>query len=214
MKLAPFCFLQLPNVFRFARRLGCGLLTALLLLLAPRSADAQLTVTANITATGTATVPEGSIGNYQDNVTISVSSVLVQKPDPKQPSGAWIVVSSNYNVSVSGSASDPANGESWTYSEASDDFFSPDLVYDTDLENGKVCFFTGQVEFSPIEPSVATNPSTETDDPQALDWLGSAWQAMANDANTTLEVPTNGVAFSVSGSAHRNQRIDRRRTRA
>ncbi len=177
-------------------------LSALLLFVAG-PAGAQLTVSASITATGSATVPEPPDGVYQDNVMITASGVLVQEPNPKQLNGGWIFVSSNYSVSVSGSANDPASGQSWTYTDASPDYFSPDLLYDTDfLMNGLISFYTGQIEFGPAEPWVNINPSTETEDPQALDSLGTAWQDMLGDTNATLAVPTNGQAFSVSGAAH------------
>jgi hypothetical protein len=162
-------------------------------LLVPVSSSAQmpgdqLTVTADINAQGTASlsIPGES---YSDNVAIAAHGLLV-KQWFAQPTNNWVDISSNYAVSVSGSGSDSGSGESWTYSDANPDYFSIDV--DIFLDQGQLSLY------APPMPWVVISPDTITVQTDGLEVLGAAWDKFQEGLLTS---PTNGQAFSVSGSS-------------
>jgi len=177
------------------KRLPVRRFLALVLLvgvLAPGARAQKITAVANASWTYSGYLVFGSSGTEEDNLNVSMYEQVVEQPDTN---GNWIVVSTNYNISVTGNGSDPF-GDSWTWvgnpTDSINDGAGVQLEFDD--SNPTHPFDFGWVTLYLFPPEV------ETDPPNA----GTLFSLpLVNFAQDTFTVATNG-AVSVSGSETTN----------
>jgi hypothetical protein len=178
-----------------------ALLAACLLpnVVAAQAQQDQLTLTADITATGRATTSLPGVVDYHDNLSVTAHGLLVQERDP-QNTNSWVVVSSNYSLEASGGGSeqDLLSTRSWTYQADNPDDFS--------IELGADDFNTGQLHFVAYSPSILSLPADQNVSNDAYSYLFMAWKDFDDDASAgLLTVPINGQPFSISSSSHKEE---------
>ncbi len=186
---------MMPISFGRLRSTVLFLVISLLLAAAVSEAVAQqITATATANWTSSGSIPVPPFGTYKDNISASLQAQIVMKPATNQM-GVWVIVSSNFSVSVSGNGNDPSPpGSSWSWVEENPDG-GPALFLDFYVTSTDIPFTDGQLSVEVDAPWAVTDPN---DAPTQLSTL------LAQLPNGMVTVPTNGD-FTVSGSMETNQ---------